>query len=489
MSEAEPGRPALDRAKLAAARLAAASKFPYLASALFALTTVERAGIGTIATDERWRLYIDPAVVEPLDVGAIAAKLVHHVSHLLRDHAARATAVGVDAQGATEWLRATDAEIDDDLVEVGMVAPDADSLPSSFGAAAGRLAEEYFGILKGLGTGGAADGAPTPGGGAGGAGAGGDGAAGLGGGGGADEATDDDDAQDSDPGDATTGTAGGRSATPGKGASSDPHHDPSEEGDEHDGDCGSGAHGVTRPWDQGGAKGPDGATVPGLDAEAAALLSASVAQATRAHARAHPGTVPGGWVLWANQLLEPVVDWRRALAAEVRRGVHNVAGRVDYSYRRPSRRSVPGGRVILPSLHRPVPEVAVVCDTSGSMDGLLDRVVAEVEGILVGVGLRAGQVRVLCVDTDVHGGAQRVRRASDVTLSGGGGTDMGRGIAAAAELRPKPKVVVVLTDGMTPWPGEAPRGVSVVVGLVGTGAPLHLVPSWARSVVIEPDEI
>jgi hypothetical protein len=61
---------------------------------------------------------------------------------------------------------------------------------------------------------------------------------------------------------------------------------------------------------------------------------------------------------------------------------------------------------------------------------------------------------------------------------------MREGIAAAVELRPTPQVVVVLTDGYTPWPSAAPPGVSVVVGLIGPEyAPGdRIVPQWARAV-------
>ena len=58
------------------------------------------------------------------------------------------------------------------------------------------------------------------------------------------------------------------------------------------------------------------------------------------------------------------------------------------------------------------------------------------------------------------------------------------GLAAAAALRPRPAVVVVLTDGYTPWPQRAPKGMRVVVGLLGEQAPAA--PTWARAVRVEP---
>jgi len=86
----------------------------------------------------------------------------------------------------------------------------------------------------------------------------------------------------------------------------------------------------------------------------------------------------------------------------------------------------------MPSRRRPIPDVAVVCDTSGSMHAeLLARALGEVEAILGKAGLRQTQVRVLAVDTNVHA-VRRVSRGAQVELEGGGGTDMGSGIAAAA---------------------------------------------------------
>jgi predicted metal-dependent peptidase len=105
---------------------------------------------------------------------------------------------------------------------------------------------------------------------------------------------------------------------------------------------------------------------------------------------------------------------------------------------------------------------------------------AEVEGLLRSLGL-ARQVRVLACDVAV-GPAQRVSSARQVELVGGGGTDMGAGIEAAAGLRPRPAVTVVLTDGFTPWPGQPPRGMRVVIGLLGDRAPDA--PGWAHAVRI-----
>ena len=112
----------------------------------------------------------------------------------------------------------------------------------------------------------------------------------------------------------------------------------------------------------------------------------------------------------------------------------------------------------------------MVCDTSGSMtDSLLGMVLAEVEGLLKALGL-ARQVRVLACDYAVAP-AQRVSSARQVQLVGGGGTNMGAGIEAAAALRPRPAVTVVLTDGYTPWPSAPPKGMRIVVGLLGPRAP------------------
>jgi predicted metal-dependent peptidase len=372
---------------LAAARLWAATRFPYLASGVFGMTVIADPGSSTVSVDDDWRIHIDPDLTvwwTPSQVGSV---MVHLVCHVLRTHGERAHAIGVGPDDATRWIRAADAEINDDLVPAGLDLPRTPLLPRDLGAPDGLLAEQYY--LEGSTT----DSSDLP------------------------------------------------------------------------MNCGSGAHG--QPDACGCQNGQCHGALPRWQAE---LLRRQIAQEVLKHSK-QAGTMPAGLLRWAEELLTPKVDWRRLLATLLRRAVSEVAGAVDYSYRKPSRRSSVTGAlgdstVVLPALRRPVPEVAVVCDTSGSMtDELLAMALTEVDGLLKSLGL-SRQLRVLSCDTAVDT-VQRVTSTRQVMLTGGGGTDMGAGIEAAAALRPRPAVCVVLTDGYTPWPSAPPKGMRVIVALLG----------------------
>jgi predicted metal-dependent peptidase len=81
---------------------------------------------------------------------------------------------------------------------------------------------------------------------------------------------------------------------------------------------------------------------------------------------------------------------------------------------------------------------------------------------------------------------QRVARAESVRLEGGGGTDMGVGLAATERMTPCPEIVIVITDGYTPWPERPPRGMRTIV--VKTDA-RGTSPSWARTVTVPPEAV
>src|SRR5205823_3967100 len=190
----------------------------------------------------------------------------------------------------------------------------------------------------------------------------------------------------------------------------------------------------------------DDSAAPALGSADASMTRRLVAQAVREHAsRRSRGQLPAGWRRWADQTLAgPTIPWRRVLAAAVRRAIAHVAGCHDYSYSRPGRRRIP--RIVTPAMRRPQVAVAVVIDTSGSMgQSELNAALAEVKGVISAAGIGPTGLAVLACDAAV-GAKTRVRRVEDVQLVGGGGTDMRVGIAAAETRRPRPDVIVVLTD-------------------------------------------
>jgi predicted metal-dependent peptidase len=256
----------------------------------------------------------------------------------------------------------------------------------------------------------------------------------------------------------------------------DGHHD------DGDGDCGSGCDGQERGWCVGAGADPSStAGEGGLGRLGGELVRRDAARRIEEHIRLR-GDVPAGWRRWAAEVLAPTVNWRRQLAAAVRRGVAEAAGRVDFTYRRPSRRASSTPDIVLPSLRQPLPQVAIVLDTSGSMsEGLLAQALGEVNGVLRSLGLGRRNLRLICCDAEAYS-AQQVLDARTVRLFGGGGTDMGAGLAAAAQLRPRPDLVIVLTDGHTPWPVRPPPQVRVVVGLMD---PTGRTPDWATTVAVE----
>ncbi|MFT7601060.1 MAG: putative metal-dependent peptidase [Acidimicrobiales bacterium] len=393
----------LDQHQVVAARLWAAHQFPYLASALFALSVDPVEDLGSVMIDEWWRVHVDPEIADGLSVEQLGGELVHLTTHVLRDHAGRARAVGFcEPAEKHHWVDAADAEVNDDLPPDLPRAREAVD-PSDLGCADGRLAEEYY--RRGI-----------------------------------------------------------------------PRED-------RESDCGSGAHGDTGAWEQP----PPAGGGSGLDRDEQGLVRQRVAADIRSHDDAD---VPEGLRRWANEQRQPTIDWRRLLAAQIRRSVAFVSGAVDYSYARPSRRAAALGNVVLPSMRRPDVSVAVVCDTSASVDDrLLSDALGEIEGMLQAVGTR--QVRVLACDDAVRS-VSNVRRVDDIVLFGGGGTDMTTGLEMSDALRPRPQVVVVMTDGFTPWPDQGLQRTQVIVALLESnvdGVRVPEPPSWTTVVRVDSSAV
>lgn len=235
-------------------------------------------------------------------------------------------------------------------------------------------------------------------------------------------------------------------------------------------DCGSGAHGQPRPWEKAGngrAK---------TDPTQAQIVQRNVAEAAK-----DAGTAPAHWRQWAKDVLEvnEHINWEALLASAIRSAVALRRGAVDYSYRLPHRRQHQFGNVIRPAMVKPIPEIAVVVDASGSMMGRpLELAVTCVADILRALNVPAA---VYSVDTHAHSVGKLTSTAS-LELIGGGGTDMGAGITKALEDNTHLDLIIVITDGYTPWP-PAPRP-RVVVAMTTTMDG----PSYAEVVRVTPSE-
>ena len=245
-------------------------------------------------------------------------------------------------------------------------------------------------------------------------------------------------------------------------------------------ECGSGCHSHAVPHE--------------LDADTDALsdfdrtlLKRAVAAAVADHHKAHgTGSVPEGLARWAQQTLHPKVNWRQQLASALRSSVHHKTGTADYTWQRPSRRQQPQDAVLRPAMTRPVPSIAVVVDTSGSMsEHELDRALTEISAIVATV-VPGDSVRVLSVDTVVHTD-QHIHNTNRISLEGAGGTNMAAGIAAAAEANPD--AIVVITDGWTPWPTTRPPGARCVIAALTDNHQLKGVPDWIQTIDMSEDPI
>ena len=245
-------------------------------------------------------------------------------------------------------------------------------------------------------------------------------------------------------------------------------------------ECGSGCHSHAVPYEL-------DTDIEALSDFDRALVRRAVAAAIADYQKAHgTGTVPEGLARWAEQTLRPKVDWRRQLAAALRTSVHHKIGTADYTWQRPSRRQQPQDVALRPGMTRPVPSIAVVVDTSGSMsEHELDRALTEISAIIATV-VPGDSVRVLSVDTDVHTD-QHIHNTGLIKLAGAGGTNMTAGIETAAET--KPDAIVVITDGWTPWPPTRPPGARSVIAALTDTRRLRGVPDWIQPIDMSEDPI
>jgi len=409
--------------RVMAARIIAQMRWPYISSVLFNLRMVESdpLQVPTMAVDAGWRLYYSPSFVMSETPEALATVLLHESMHCLMSHNERFSNVTQIERNPYLWNICGDCAINHVLDESEMPWTEKVT-PVRY------LNYEDTGIEPSMIT--------------------------------------------------ETAYAKLLSWRDENNAQDDPRFTPP--------DCGSIAGGSVREYEL--EKNDENS--PALDSEMKVGVRDRVAAEILVRGEER-GDMPGGLLRWAKDHLDPQVNWRKQLGVNLRKAVANIAGRRDYSFMRPSRRQeamrIIGSSVLLPSLRQPAPpKVSVVLDTSGSISDLdLRMYLGEIAGIIKAVGF-VGGVQVIACDAEAQPPQmfKNANRLNEIELIGGGGTDMRKGIEAALTSRQKPDVVVVITDGLTPWPDERPISGDSFTAVLTSDREVSNVPTWMKTVLI-----
>lgn len=232
--------------------------------------------------------------------------------------------------------------------------------------------------------------------------------------------------------------------------------------------CGSGA-GRALP----GEPDPGSDEAQGLGARSEADVERTVermAEEVRSAAAKQAGSVPEGWLRWAEAMAKPVrIPWHAVLPVLVRQAKSFRRGMADWTYTRPSRRQAAVGwgfgKPVLPGLHAPEPRLGVCADTSGSMGDAEGAVVfGTIDAILRSAGVR--ELDIVACDAAVHE-ARPVKSLAQAAalMRGGGGTDMQPGLD---ELERRGcDLAIVVTDGCLFGEPKEPARMRVIWVLAG----------------------
>lgn len=443
----------------------ALEKMPYFASILYALRPLDAPGLGTFAVDKGLRLYIDfDAVRDDLRLTAdqCSQALLHECSHVWRQHMVRAQEAHVTNREAELANIAADAEINDDLVDAGCGwLGEFGIVPAKIGQPSYETYEFYLEALR-------KHVKNTP----------------------------------------MCGSCGKHQPQPSQGQQGQPQ--PSQGQGDGSGSgcpecgsdgpytgCGSISGGTPAPCELPGGDDAGGAGTPASDVEVENVLTRTaddIVQASKTR-----GDVPGALVTQARATLAPPqVPWQRVLFVMARQAMTKALGRRKATYTKRSRRrhnATMGGsgkRIVYPGRFTPKLRLLFVRDTSGSMSTpYMNALGNEVVGVARSMHIQDEFLRVMDVDTVVHSVKpyKNVKTLTEVT--GRGGTNMCAAIEAAAELDPQPDVVVVGTDGFTPWPEAAPGFPVIACIVAGTREQAQELaegtPDWMVTVAIGMD--
>ena len=191
------------------------------------------------------------------------------------------------------------------------------------------------------------------------------------------------------------------------------------------------------------------------------------------------GSMPAGLLALLDEIKDPKVTWQTVLSAWL--GENGC--KADSTYMRPSRRSEAAGETLPGILRTGLPDVTIVWDTSGSMNGLAGEILSEVDSITSELGLT---VRLMICDAALHADVEGLDKAEDFLphIRGGGGSDFN---PAFDKLQGEGNTSVVLafTDGYINVPTSQPPTLGGVLWVL-TQSSVRPAP-WGEAIKLTRD--
>jgi predicted metal-dependent peptidase len=198
----------------------------------------------------------------------------------------------------------------------------------------------------------------------------------------------------------------------------------------------------------------DGVEVPGMagrpgplsDEEESQLKNEMSAAILQAAESAGAGNVPGDIQRMIKELVEPQMDWREIIRAQIESSLKS-----NFTFLRPNRKGW-HMTAILPGMDRDVKiKVSLAIDTSGSISQtMLTEFVSEIAGIMD--QYEQYEIDIWQFDTGVYGYEKFTSDDDsdirDYQIKGGGGTDFMANWKYMKEHEIEPDQFVVFTDGM-----------------------------------------
>ncbi len=411
------------KGKVAESRLRIRIMFPYLSQIILAMGQRYSDKIERAGVDKYGRLYLYAPWMNSLTDSERDAIIMHEAMHLLLMHTERAAAINAEHE---MYNYAGDFAINSILRANGVSMPEGALLPELAGFPDLRSTEEYYALLEEM-------------------------------------------VEKNKDGD-------GKGNKKGKGMQDrmEGQSNSNERGDPN-GDDGSGAGGREGQWEE---EGMADALSPAEQQE----LRQVTAQAMREYSKSR-GSAPGGWERWIDDILgPPKVRWDKRLFRVVAAALTEVKGRTHINWKRPGRRQIPG--FMLPAKHSIIPQMGLFVDNSGSMgdvnpDHPLGKALREAQGVIEQMNLPS--VWYGAVDATPNFEMVQTRNILKEKLVGGGGTDMRLAWQRAEEMGLH--ILILFTDGYTPWPETDPGIHSIVV--ITSGDESTGVPDWCHQIIVK----